>query len=111
VPSLVFSSDFTQQVKGELVAGGYVAIDYDIARAKCKSTIGKYGYDSKTVSAFVSLNGKEAVEQVVHLNKQTHKPHFKLAEKGQLAVWFKCSSSVDTVFDSNFSKNYIFTVQ
>jgi hypothetical protein len=111
VPSLVFKADFTHEVKGTLVPGGSVAIDYDSARAKCSSAVMKYGFDTKNVAVSYSFNGKQPKEGIVLYNRAKQIYTIQKLEKGEMSLWFRCTSMLDTVYDSNFSKNYIFTIQ
>jgi hypothetical protein len=91
-------------------------VKYDYARAKC--ALGSYaGLPTQTVLMYYMLNGAKQEPQVVH--KYTWEQREGVAvdavipkiPKGDLAIWFVCSSRAQTTYDSDYSKNFNFKIQ
>lgn len=114
--TLTFGADFSASVKGELVAGKSVRVDYDLARLPgCRGN--KNGGPGYNFAGYYSENGGEAkifeVSKVSEDGKdRVSKPaSIKLTQGGDVAIWFQVTSVFGcSEFDSNFGQNYHFEV-
>lgn len=115
--TLTFGADFSASVKGELVAGKSVRVDYDLARLPgCRGNVGGGG-PGYNFTGYYSENGGEAkLFEVSKLSEdgkdRVAKPaSIKLTQGGDVAIWFQVSSRFGcSEFDSNFGQNYHFEV-
>jgi hypothetical protein len=111
MPILQFKKDYTNELlNGPLAPGGSVKIQYDQSRATCSSARLAYGPETKYSVVTYSINGKTPVEKNVLLLNQVFEPVIDNLEKGEISIWFRCTSMRDTTYDSNFSKNFNYTI-
>jgi hypothetical protein len=111
--TITFLGTYETQISGRLTSGSNITIDYDLSRAKCSSAF-THGHETRFVSLCYSLNGQVQREIILSApsNQQHHEqaPIITQVPKGDLAIWFRCSSAANTTYDSNFGKNFNFKV-
>ncbi|KAI8894547.1 hypothetical protein BC833DRAFT_604471 [Globomyces pollinis-pini] len=111
-----FGADYQNTVSGPLKSGEKVTIEYDLSRAKCPHA-STHGADTWGVYAYVAFNQKFENTQSFAIARTpfpgspqvVSKPIVEL-QKGDMAVWIMCSSMAGTTYDSNFGKNFHFSV-
>ena len=111
--TIFFNADFTQYQDGPIKAGEQVTIKYDLNRAHCDHVSYK-GYDTFGVFGRYGINGNFAHEYYLSIAKRNdYNPNVQVVfpEKGDLAIYFVCGNIEKTTFDSNFSKNFRFTIE
>jgi len=116
---VAFGPGWKQDVKGDLVAGGTVTIQYDPARAQANHT--QNGAPAWGVQAFVKLvpSGQVVEQPVIDFEgSKTAKARPATVElpRGttEIQVWFKNWTGGDNQreqWDSNFGTNYRFPVR
>ncbi|MFN7133456.1 MAG: DUF6209 family protein, partial [Myxococcales bacterium] len=122
--TVAFGKDFNQKVDGQLVAGGKMTIDYDIARlSNLRHT--HNGNPAWGVTAYVMFNpGGKIVEGPVMQfesnygrpsNNPQNRPLTVDIPEGttEVQVWFKNWTGADSqreAYDSNYGRNYRFPV-
>jgi hypothetical protein len=117
--TISFGAEYKNKVDGLLQQGSNVTIKYDLERARC--SLGSYaGVPTRSVVLMYTVNGQDPKEIVVESYSRNNEnsgadryhvdPIIPLTQKGDLAIWFRCSSRAGTEYDSDFGKNFNFKI-
>lgn len=119
--TIVFRADWTIEVRGRLVEGGRVHLDYDPARlTTCRGT--RYGREAWSIGAHWRIRSGGEGEAGgagtwVHVApRRDHDvealPTFELPRAGELEIWFENNSAFGCQgWDSAYGANYRFRVE
>ena len=111
--TVAFKSDWTTEVRGTLMRGKRMLIEYATERATCTGTFN--GAPAWSVTAFYRWDGGEvATTYAAGLKSDPSAPPagIDLDRSGQLEVWFQNTSRWGcNAYDSNYGQNYKFNVE
>ncbi|KAJ3309637.1 hypothetical protein HDV04_005887 [Boothiomyces sp. JEL0838] len=113
--TLDFKADYSTAIEGKLVAGTDAIVKYDLYRAKCDHAH-EDGFDTWGVYLNYAFNDDfsntvtTAIARSPTGTLEYYTPSISL-KRGKLAIWVFCSSEMDTTYDSNYGKNWIFNVE
>lgn len=112
VPTIRFGGDWQNGVDGA-IGPGTVLVDYDLARATCKSTYN--GNDAFGVTMYESIDGQPATTQSMLTQVDARDfatPRFVSLPQGHhtLSIWFENNDAYGChTWDSDYGANYSFS--
>lgn len=118
-PLITFTSSWTDSVSGPIVAGQPVEVAYDSARlaSQCGGdpySPGGGGGFAWGITGYYQIGGAapESFQVTITSAWASGNATFTPATSGPMQMWFGCSNTTGNPgWDSNYGKNYAFTVQ
>jgi hypothetical protein len=110
-----FQRNFHSDVTGPMHETTNISVFYDLERAKCHHDYVD-GVNSWCVEMDYTINGiAQTTEKIAWFHPSGYPriyrtPTITDVPEGDIEIWFKCSNSYETIYDSNNGKNFKFHI-